>query len=119
MSIALAILLLGLGLALIVAEVLFPSFGVLSLLASVALIASLATAFGIDADTGVNFLIAVALLVPTAILGGMKLFPHSPVGKRMVVSGLSFEARAATDARDLELAGATGEVALRACRDRW
>jgi len=110
MSLALAILLLGLGLALIVAEVLFPSFGVLSLLASVALIASLATAFGIDTSTGVNFLIAVALLVPTAIMGGMKLFPHSPVGRRMVAGGLSFEARAATDERDLELVGATGEV---------
>lgn len=110
MTLALAILLLGLGLGLIVAEVLFPSFGVLSLLASVAIIASLATAFGIDTSTGVNFLIAVALLVPAAILGGMRLFPHSPVGRRMVVSGLSFKARAATDERDLQLVDATGEV---------
>ena len=110
MSLALAILLLGLGLALIVAEVLFPSFGVLSLLASVAIIASLAVAFGIDTNTGVNFLIAVALLVPGAIMGGMKLFPRSPIGRRMVVDGLSFEGQAATDDRDLGLVGSAGTV---------
>lgn len=110
MSLAVAILLLGLGLALIVAEVLFPSFGVLSLLASVSIIASLAAAFGIDTTTGINFLIAVALLVPAAILGGLRLFPKSPMGKHMVADGLSFEAQAATDDRDLALVGATGSV---------
>jgi len=109
-SLALAILLLGLGLALVVAEILFPSFGVLSLLAAVCIIGSVAAAFALDTATGVNFLIAVALLLPTAIVGGMKLFPKSPIGRRMVVGGLSFEARAATDERDLTLLGAAGTV---------
>ena len=104
------ILLLGLGLALIVAEVLFPSMGILSVLATGAIIGAIVMAFQGSNATGVRFLIATALLVPTMIMLGLKLFPKSPVGKRMVVSGLSFESSAATDERDLELIDVEGVV---------
>lgn len=104
-----AILLLGLGIALVVAEVLFPSFGVLSVLATAAIVAAIALAFAEDVSTGYGFLVATAVLLPTAILVGLKFFPKSPMGKHMVVGGLSFESQAATDDRDL---GLTGEVGL-------
>jgi membrane-bound serine protease (ClpP class) len=110
MSLALAIALFGLGLALIVAEILFPSFGVLSILAAGALIASVAMAFALDVDTGFAFLAVAALAVPAALLAGLKLFPRSPLGKHMVARGLSFASRAATDERDLDLAGKRGVV---------
>jgi membrane-bound ClpP family serine protease len=109
-SLALAIGLLGLGLAFIVAEVLFPSLGVLTLLASVCVIGSLAVAFGISTDTGVSFLVAVAAAVPAAIVLGLKVFPRSPLGKRMVAAGLSFGSTRATDARDVSLEGKRGVV---------
>ncbi len=105
-----AILLLGLGLALIIAEVLFPSFGILSLLATAAIIGAVAVAFTVSTETGLNFLIATAVLVPTVIVGGLRLFPKSPMGKHMVVRGLSFESRAATDERDLALVGVEGAL---------
>ena len=105
-----AILLLGLGLALIVAEVLFPSFGILSVLATAAIIGAVAVAFTVSTDTGVNFLIATAVLVPVVIVFGLRFFPRSPMGKHMVVSGLSFESQAATDERDLVLVGVEGAL---------
>jgi membrane-bound ClpP family serine protease len=82
MSLWWAVLLLGLGLAFIVAEILFPSLGMLALCAAASVIGSVAVAFGIDTATGVNFTIAVALLVPATIALGFKLFPKTPMGTR-------------------------------------
>ena len=104
------VLLLGLGLALIIAEVLFPSFGILSVLAAAAIIGAIAVAFSRSSEAGINFLIATAVLVPVMIVAGLKLFPKSPIGKYMVASGLSFESKAATDERDLTLMGVEGEL---------
>ena len=108
MSFVAPILLLGVGLALVVAEILFPSLGLLSFLAVAAIIGSVALAFGISTAVGIQFLVAVAVLVPAMIMLGLKLFPRSPFGKHMVVGGLSFDATHATDARDLELVGKQG-----------
>jgi membrane-bound ClpP family serine protease len=105
-----AILLLGLGLALVVAEILFPSFGVLSVLATTAIVAAILMAFREDTGTGIQFLVATGVLVPVAIMAGLKIFPRTPIGKRMVASGLSFESRAATDERDLDLVGEKGVI---------
>jgi membrane-bound serine protease (ClpP class) len=109
-SVVVAVLLLGLGLAFIVAEVLFPSLGLLSLLATACIVGALAVAFADSTSTGINFLIAIAVLVPLVMLLGFKLFPRSPMGKRMVAPGLSFDARAAMDERDSALVGREGVV---------
>ena len=98
----LPILLLGLGLAFVVAEVLFPSFGVLSVLATLSIVAAVAMAFKESTQTGIQFLVAVVILVPSMIMLGLKVFPRSPIGKKMVASGLSFESEKATDPRDLK-----------------
>jgi membrane-bound serine protease (ClpP class) len=110
MSLALAILLFGLGLGFIVAEVLFPSLGLLSLLATACIVGAVAIAFAESPASGVRFLVAVALLVPLAILFGLRIFPNTPLGRHMVSRGLSFSSSAATDHRDLELAGHEGLV---------
>ena len=105
-----AILLLGLGLALVIAEVLFPSFGILSILATLAIVGAIVMAFRDSPEVGANFLVAVVVLLPVTILLGLRVFPRSPMGKHMVASGLSFESTPATDPRDLELTGVEGEV---------
>ena len=110
MSVVVAILLLGLGLAFIVAEVLFPSLGLLSLLATACIVGALAVAFADSTSTGLNFLIAVAVLVPVVMLVGFKLFPRSPMGRKMIAPGLSFDATASTDERDSALLGREGVV---------
>jgi len=111
----LAILLLGLGLALVIAEVLFPSFGVLTVLATLAIIGSLVAAFEESQELGFNFLIVTMILVPAMVMLGFKIFPKSPFGKLMVAPGLSFAGEAATDERDLGLVGSEGVITA-ACR---
>ncbi len=110
MSLALAVALLGLGLAFIIAEILFPSLGLLAVFATASIIGSVAVAFGIDSSTGITFLIAVTLAVPATILAGFKLFPKTPMGKALINPGLSFDSEKSYDARDLALVGKQGEV---------
>ena len=105
-----AVLLLALGLGLIVAEIFFPSLGLLSVLATVAIVAAVVMAFQESNALGVRFLIAIALLVPATIVTGFKLFPRSPLGKRMVVSGPSFAVAPGSDPRAAELLGKQGTV---------
>jgi membrane-bound serine protease (ClpP class) len=105
-----AILLLALGLGLIVAEVFFPSFGLLAVLATAAIVGAIAMAFQESTHAGVNFLLATAVLVPAVVLVGFKLFPKSPFGRRMVARGLSFESAPSLDQRDLALLGKEGTI---------
>jgi len=105
-----AILLLGLGLALVIAEVLFPSFGLLSILATLAIVGAVVLAFREDSSTGFRFLGATILLLPTCVVLGLKVFPKSPMGKHMVAPGLSFASEAATDPRDVALEGVEGKL---------
>lgn len=105
-----AILLLGLALALLLAEVLLPSGGMLGIGAAVCAAGCLALAFAESYTTGMTFLIVLAVAAPIVGFVGLKAFPHTPVGRKMINAGLSFESTAATDPRDLELVGAIGEV---------
>lgn len=106
----LAIALLGIGLALIVAEILFPSLGLLSVLAVACLVAGVGVAFNESTAMGLNFLIAVAVAVPIVMMLGFKLFPRSPMGKKMVAPGLSFEPEPGMTDRDRGSMGRTGVV---------
>ena len=107
--------LLVLALVLIMAEVLVPSMGLLSVLAVASLVGSIASAFQHDSDVGITFVIVASFVVPLAIVGSMKLVPKSPLGKKLIISGLSFDSAHATDQRDAALLGRTGlvEAALR------
>ncbi|QDU85457.1 hypothetical protein Pla163_25870 [Planctomycetes bacterium Pla163] len=102
------ILLLGLGLALALAEALLPSGGFLSIGSAVALGAALVVAFSEGTRPGMTILVAMALLLPLTIGFGLWLFPRTPFGRNAVNPGLSFDARAATDERDLTLVGHRG-----------
>ena len=104
----LAALLLVLGLVLLVAELLFPTLGALGIAAALSILGAIAAAFHEGTQPGIVFLIATAVLVPSAIVLGMKLLPHSPFGRNLVARGASFTDSAAVDLRDRELAGKEG-----------
>ena len=104
------ILLLGLGLLLIVAEVLIPSAGVLGILASLCVVGAVAWAWSMSVGLGLNVLIAAAVLVPIFLMIAFKLLPHSPLTKKLIAGGFSFADGKGTDARNPELLGSKGEV---------
>lgn len=104
------ILVFGLGLALVVAEIFVPSGGILGLLASLCLIGSLGMAFFEDPDTGLVLLAITAIVLPVLMTFGIKMFPRTPMGKRLTVKGFSFEDGAGVDRRDASLVGERGVV---------
>lgn len=107
----LAIVLLTLGLFLIVAEVAVPSFGLLGGLATLSITASVFVAWQQDPSMGTGFLVAAVVLVPAFVVLGFKVLPHTPLGKRLILSGPTFTDGAAVDPRDKGLEGTEG-VAL-------
>lgn len=103
-----AFLLLGLGLLLIVAEVFFPSLGLLGVLATAAIVGAIVMAF--KAGSGPSFTLVVAIVVPMTVMLGMRLFPKSPLGKHMVLGGPSFDVGVEADTERNALLGCTGLV---------
>ncbi|MEX0794733.1 MAG: NfeD family protein [Pirellulaceae bacterium] len=84
--IVLALLLLIIGLTLIFLELFIPSAGVLGFLAVVALIGSVAYAYMKEGmAVGTIFLAAVVVLVPIAIGIAFRIWPHTPMGKRILL----------------------------------
>ena len=110
MELLLPLGLLALGLVLVVAEIMFPSFGVLSILATISLVGSLIVAYMQSTAMGTGFLAAAAICVPGSILLGFKLLPKSPMAKHLMAEGFTFEDGAAVDERDKGLLGCEGEV---------
>lgn len=80
-----AIALLVLGLVLAFLEALIPSGGLLGVLATLAIVGSLVLAFTESQTTGFVFLTVTVVLVPVLIVVGLKMLPHTPVGRRMIL----------------------------------
>jgi membrane-bound ClpP family serine protease len=80
-----AVLLFCIGVFLIVLELFVPSMGVLSLAAGAALVLSIVLAFGESTTWGLVFLGGTLVLVPIALLVGIKVFPSTPIGRRLML----------------------------------
>lgn len=104
------ILLFAGGLALVVAEVFVPSMGFLGLTAALCLIGSIVLAFYEDTTTGMTMLTLAAIFVPVVITFGIRLFPYTPLGKKLTARGFSFDDGTGVDVRDLGLEGRVGVV---------
>ena len=76
-----AILLLILGCGLACLEVFIPSGGLISFLAALVLLGSIAMAFRRDPATGFGFMIFAVLAVPTIVGLALKYWPRTPMGK--------------------------------------
>ncbi len=104
--------LLGAGITVIVFEILFPSAGLLGLLAGTLLV----TGGWFAARTGgasalIGYTLLALLLAPIAILFGLKVLPRTPMGRRMILKGPSFEQREATEDGLAMLVGQRGTAA--------
>jgi membrane-bound ClpP family serine protease len=73
------------GLVLLISEIFVPSGGVLGILAAGLLGLSLWLSFAHSTALGAKFLGALAVLVPVVAVVGVQLWPHTPVGRRMIL----------------------------------
>jgi membrane-bound ClpP family serine protease len=106
---SLAILCLALSAFLLLSEMMIPSMGLLGLGSLGALIASYILGFGVSASFGWGLVWGTLVLAPATIALGMKLFPRTPWGRRMIVAGPSFSAEEGR-AIDRTLAEHVGQI---------
>jgi membrane-bound ClpP family serine protease len=80
-----AALLLALALGLVVLEVFIPSGGILGFLAAASLVASVVVAFMSSPGAGVGFVIIGLVALPAAIVLALRVWPHTAIGKRILL----------------------------------
>ncbi len=84
-AISFAILSITIGLALLALELVIPSHGVLGVMAALALLAGAGGMFVVDPTYGAATLLVMMLSVPFVWVTFVKLWPHTPVGKRVLL----------------------------------
>lgn len=77
--------LLVIGLLLVVLEVFIPSSGVLGVLAAMAMIGAVVVAFTGGVRSGAIVVALAAILIPLVIAGAVKYWPHSPLGRLILI----------------------------------
>lgn len=104
------LLLLLVGFGLVLAEVFFPSFGALSLLAGAALIGAVILGYQESHTMGTGILIATIVGLPLLIFMAFRAFPKTRIGRRMISPGTEWsdEERQAVQEGVGDLLGKTG-----------
>ncbi len=80
-----SLLLLVAALGLIALEIFIPSGGVLGILAALAVVASLAVAFTDGIMTGTIMMVVTIFVVPLVVAGAVRWWPHTPIGRMLVL----------------------------------
>ncbi len=91
------VVLLTLGVTLIFLEIFVPSGGVLSVLAACAVVAAVVVAFTDGFMTGTIVLLCATILVPLAVGSAIKWWPHTPLGKLILIKRPESEAEVLPD----------------------
>ena len=99
----LAYALILLSLILLVAELFFPTHGVLSVLSLAAMIVGLTWVFTSSTSTGVGTLIALAVIVPLLLSVSLHYWPKTPIGRRFVLNAPPEDDTLATMPLNVEL----------------
>ena len=60
--------------------------GILSILSAGAVISAVVLAFKVSSSVGTVFVATTAVFVPAAIIVGLKIFPKTPIGKRVILT---------------------------------
>jgi membrane-bound serine protease (ClpP class) len=105
MPLALAYLLIAVGLLLLAAELFLPSGGLLFVLSLAALVGGVAMTFlySEDASTGIITLIGVFIAVPVMSTVLLHYWPKTPMGKRFFLAGPDEDATVASMPVNVEL----------------
>jgi len=80
-------LLLVLGVLFAVAEIFVPSGGLLTVLSILSFVGAIVMAFFVSPTAGIVTLLAIILLTPLLLYVLMRVWPHTPIAKRIILSG--------------------------------
>lgn len=79
------------GLLAMVAEVFFPSFGVLSVISGVTIVSAVFLSFQHGTGIGLVFLTTVLFSAPAVLVIALKFFPRTRIGKKLILQGPDFD----------------------------
>ena len=79
-----ALILLLAGLCLLALELFVPSAGMLGILAACIILIAVVLAFMADSMSGMIFLVVALLVIPTMLFLMIKIWPHTPIGRRLL-----------------------------------
>jgi membrane-bound ClpP family serine protease len=97
------LILLMLAIALIVLELFVPSGGLLSLLAGLAILASIIVAFSEASWVGVTILVIDVILIPVVIGAAIRWWPHTPIGRMVMITRPSSDSEVLPNTREYRL----------------
>ncbi len=80
-----SLILVAAGLFVIVAELFIPSAGVLGILAAILLLSGVIVGFVDGVQTGLIVFLAVLIIVPVMFSIMIKAWPHTPIGRRILI----------------------------------
>jgi membrane-bound serine protease (ClpP class) len=117
---ALAYGLIGVGLVLLLAELVLPTHGILAVLGLSSIVVGTALSFQGGTSTGVKTLLAVVLGLPVAASLALYVWPHTPMAKRFILTPHEDDEAVANNPVMVELEQLRGKVgrtlsALRPC----
>jgi membrane-bound ClpP family serine protease len=81
----LAILLFGIGIALLLGELLLPTHGLLGIAGAGAILGGVVTCYRVDFWLGTGVFITTMVVTPFAGAMAVKLWPKTPIGRRVVL----------------------------------
>ena len=85
------ILMTFVGLLVMVAEVFFPSFGILSVISGVTIVSAVFLSFQHGTGVGLIFLTSVLFSAPAVLVLAFKTFPKTRFGKKLILQGPDFD----------------------------
>jgi len=104
-------ILFGLGLAFTVAEIFIPSHGLLTVLAIGSFAAGVVVGFLMGQTEGLLTLLTVTLLAPLIIYVAVRVWPHTPLAKKIILPGPTSTGKAA-DTAHLDPAQLEGRIGV-------
>lgn len=112
------LLLLGAAFIVMVVDLFMPTAGVLAVVAGLLAVAGVVCLFRHDTSAGITGALAVLVLAPAMVLFGLRIWPDTPIGRRIIgipsdeeQERLAAE-RAAEEKRRRELIGTTAMVVV-------
>ena len=110
------ILLLGLGLGLALLEIFFPSAGILAFLSASALLGAVLLGFKTSPTMGLIVTSAVVVGVPSMIAFGFRWWPHTYVGRKVLLDAPRAEDVLPDEPQRRQLKSLVGRVGRAKCR---
>ncbi|MFT7633490.1 MAG: membrane-bound ClpP family serine protease [Mariniblastus sp.] len=86
-----ALILLAAGLLVVVVELFLPSAGILGILAGILIVSSIVVGFFDGLFSGALMLLLTVICLPVLLYAMVKLWPHTPLGKRILLKDLKPE----------------------------